>query len=189
MRLIGVDTPETSHPTYGEQPYGQRAKEFTASQLEEERVALEFDVEKVDPYERLLAYVWLANGSMFNQTLVGEGYAQVATFPPNVKYTDRFLEAQREAGEVGRGLWGLHDHQLCQQTGRGNGIGAGATPTAECQSGLSLREVHLQRGGGDLDCSDFSTQEEAQAVLDRDPSDPKRLDGIDNDGTACESLP
>jgi hypothetical protein len=83
---------------------------------------------------------------MFNQTLVGEGYAQVATFPPNVKYTDRFLEAQRDAGEVGRGLWGLHDHQLCQQTGRGNGIGAGATPTAECQSGLSLREVHMQRG-------------------------------------------
>jgi micrococcal nuclease len=79
---------------------------------------LEFDVEKVDPYERLLAYVWLANGSMFNQTLVGEGYAQVATFPLNVKYTDRFLEAQGVAGEVSRGLWGLPDDQLCQQTDR-----------------------------------------------------------------------
>jgi micrococcal nuclease len=55
VRLIGVGTPETPHPTYGEQPYGQWAKEFTASRLEGERVALEFDVEKVDPYERLLA--------------------------------------------------------------------------------------------------------------------------------------
>ncbi len=81
VRLIGVDTPQTSHPTHGEQPYGQRAKEFTASRLERERVALELDVEKVDPYGRLLAYVWLANGSMFNETLVREGYAQVATFP------------------------------------------------------------------------------------------------------------
>jgi endonuclease YncB( thermonuclease family) len=35
VRLIGVDTPETSHPTYGEQPYGQQAKEFTVSRLEE----------------------------------------------------------------------------------------------------------------------------------------------------------
>lgn len=40
----------------------------------------------------------------------------------------------------------------------------------------------------DLDCSDFATQEEAQAVLDQDPSDPHQLDG-DGDGIACESLP
>jgi hypothetical protein len=40
-----------------------------------------------------------------------------------------------------------------------------------------------------LDCSDFSMQDEAQGVLDRDPSDPNRLDGTDNDGIACESLP
>jgi endonuclease YncB( thermonuclease family) len=73
VRLIGVDTPETSHPTYGEQPYGQQAKEFTTSRLEGERVALEFDVERVDPYGRLLAYVWLSDGSMFNETLSERG--------------------------------------------------------------------------------------------------------------------
>jgi hypothetical protein len=43
-------------------------------------------------------------------------------------------------------------------------------------------------GGGDLDCADFATQDEAQAVLDRDPSDPNRLDA-DNDGIPCENLP
>ena len=37
---------------------------------------------------------------MFNETLLEEGYAQVATFPPNVKYQERFLEAQREAREA-----------------------------------------------------------------------------------------
>jgi hypothetical protein len=41
---------------------------------------------------------------------------------------------------------------------------------------------------GDLDCADFATQEEAQAVLRRDPSDPNGLDA-DNDGIACEYLP
>jgi hypothetical protein len=40
----------------------------------------------------------------------------------------------------------------------------------------------------DLDCDDFDTQEEAQAVLDADPSDPHRLDE-DDDGLACEALP
>jgi LPXTG-motif cell wall-anchored protein len=42
---------------------------------------------------------------------------------------------------------------------------------------------------GDLDCSDFDTQQEAQAVFDADPSDPHGLDGSDGDGIVCESLP
>lgn len=141
VRLIGVDTPETRHPEYGEQPYGQRASEFTASRLEGRRVALEFDVERVDGYGRLLAYVWTSGGSMFNEALVRRGYAQVATFPPNVEYTDRFLDAQRRARQEQRGLWGLSPRQLCQQTDRGNGIGGcegeqetrqeGAAPVSE----------------------------------------------------------
>ncbi|MDD7968677.1 excalibur calcium-binding domain-containing protein [Actinomycetospora lemnae] len=40
----------------------------------------------------------------------------------------------------------------------------------------------------DRDCSDFDTQQEAQAVYDQDTSDPHRLDD-DGDGQACESLP
>jgi hypothetical protein len=37
--------------------------------------------------------------------------------------------------------------------------------------------------------TDFPTQEEAQEVLDQAPSDPNRLDGADQDGVVCESLP
>lgn len=40
----------------------------------------------------------------------------------------------------------------------------------------------------DLNCDDFDTQEEAQAILDEDPSDPHGLDA-DDDGIACEDLP
>ncbi|MFJ8914505.1 excalibur calcium-binding domain-containing protein [Amycolatopsis sp. NPDC102389] len=40
----------------------------------------------------------------------------------------------------------------------------------------------------DLDCGDFKYQEDAQAVLDKDRSDPHRLDE-DHDGIACETLP
>lgn len=125
VHFIGVDAPETSHPTYGEQPHGRQAEEFTASWLDVgSEVALELDVEKTDQYGRLFAYVWLLDdGILFNELLLRQGHAQVATFPPNVKYRDRFLNAQREARDANRGLWRLPESQLCQQTDRGNGIG------------------------------------------------------------------
>ncbi|MED0893010.1 thermonuclease family protein [Aneurinibacillus migulanus] len=37
--------------------------------------------------------------------LVREGYAQVAMFPPNVKYTDSFVKLQKQAHEAGKGFW------------------------------------------------------------------------------------
>jgi hypothetical protein len=135
-----------------------------------------------------LAYLWLSGGRMFNEALLMEGYAQVATFPPNVKYGERLQEAQRKTREANRGLWGLSKGQLCQQTDRGNGIGGG------CDAGRGAQEPHSPSGpldasgGGGLDCSDFSTQDEAQEVLDQAPSDRNRLEGADQDGVVCESL-
>jgi micrococcal nuclease len=135
VRLIGVDTPEMRDPDCGEQPYADEAKAFTTSELEGEEVELEFDEERTDRNDRLLAYVYPRDEEeMFNETLLQEGYAQVATFPPNVKYVDRFLAAQEEARTAGRGLWGLSDEELVAQTDRGNGIGGGgcaaeATPS------------------------------------------------------------
>jgi hypothetical protein len=92
---------------FGIQPYGTEASAFAKRELDGEEVGLELDVQKIDPYGRLLAYVYLPDGRMFNEILLEEGYAQVATFLPNVKYKDRFLQVQREAREANRGLWGL----------------------------------------------------------------------------------
>ncbi len=179
VRLIGMDTPETYG---GTEPYGEEASAFTTQWIEGRKVALEFDVERIDPYGRVLAYVWLPDGKMFNEVLIREGYAQVATFPPNVKYVKRFLAAQRLARAEGAGLWGLPKSKLCQLADRGNGIGGGcvmeSTPTATPSPSSS----------DDLNCSDFASQAEAQEVLEDDPSDPNNLDG-EGDGIACESLP
>ena len=103
VRLIGVDTPEVSGQA---EPFGKEASNFTRTSLAGKHVRLEFDVQERDRFGRLLAYVWLGN-SMFNEQLLREGFAQVATFPPNVKYVERFTQAQREARESKRGLWGL----------------------------------------------------------------------------------
>ena len=106
VRLIGVDTPETVHPTKEVEAYGQEASSFTKAQLTDKEIKLEFDVEERDKYGRLLAYVWLGD-KLFNEVLVAEGYAQVATYPPNVKYVDRFTAAQKQAREANKGLWGM----------------------------------------------------------------------------------
>jgi micrococcal nuclease len=183
VRLIGMDTPEVY---FGTQPYGPEAGAFAQRELGGEVVKLELDVQKIDPYGRLLAYVYLPDGRMFNEILLEEGYAQVATFPPNVKYQERFLQAQREARAQNRGLWGLSAGELCRQTDRGNGIGGGCSGS-ESQS---VDESASAGSGGDsnLDCASFAYQEEAQRVLKKDPSDPNYLDG-DGDGVACEDLP
>ena len=188
VRLIGMDTPEVYR---GTQPYGPEASAFAKKELEGQEVGLELDVRKVDPFGRLLAYVYLPDGEMFNETLLEDGYAQVATYPPNVKYVDRFLEVQREARAANRGLWGLSAAELCQQTDRGNGIGGGCSGSesgsqTEDQSGSSVSGVSPQ--DTNLDCAGFETHEEAQRVLEQDPSDPHYLDG-DGDGVACEDLP
>ena len=64
---------------------------------------LEFDVQRRDQYRRTLAYVYVGD-TMLNAELVRQGYAQVATFPPNVKYQERFLALQWEARAAKRGL-------------------------------------------------------------------------------------
>jgi micrococcal nuclease len=104
VRLIGIDTPETVKPGAPVECFGPEASAFTTRRLEGNTVRLEFDVELVDPFDRTLAYVWVGD-ELFNETLVREGYALVTTFPPNVRYVDRFVSAQRSAREEGLGLW------------------------------------------------------------------------------------
>lgn len=116
VRFIGVDTPETHHPTIGEEPYGREAAAFTAKSLSGRKVWLELDVQERDHYGRLLAYVWLVpprdtsenevRTRMFNARLLTEGYAQILTVAPNVKYADLFVKLQREARDAKKGLWG-----------------------------------------------------------------------------------
>ena len=106
VRYIGIDAPETNHPTKGVQEYGAEAKAANRTLLEGKTVDLEFDVQLRDRYGRLLAYVYLADGTFVNAWLVEHGFAQVMTVPPNVKYQDIFRKRQRDARDLGRGLWG-----------------------------------------------------------------------------------
>jgi micrococcal nuclease len=107
VRLIGIDTPESVKPRSPVECFGKEAAQHMAALLPEgTAVRLERDVEARDRFERLLAYVYRQRDGLFvNLELVRAGYAQPATFPPNVAHADKFVVAAREAREEGRGLW------------------------------------------------------------------------------------
>ena len=105
VRLIGIDTPEKDGPYTDEECFGEQASRYTADALDDRDVELEFDVQRTDRFDRVLAYIWL-DGELFNERILLDGLAVLATFPPNVRYVDRFAEAERRARTEGAGVWG-----------------------------------------------------------------------------------
>lgn len=118
VRLIGIDTPEMHESSKLHRDalrsqqdiatitaMGRQAYNFTKRLVEGKRVRLEFDIEKRDKYNRLLAYVYLQDGTFVNDEIIRQGYASIMTFPPNVKYVEVFRESYSEARENRRGLW------------------------------------------------------------------------------------
>lgn len=109
LRYIGVNTPETVDPRRPVQCFGKEAADENKRLLAGKEVYLEKDISDTDKFGRLLRYVYLKlddNTMLFiNDYLVREGFAQVDTFPPDVKYQARFVAAQKEARENNRGLW------------------------------------------------------------------------------------
>jgi micrococcal nuclease len=104
VRLIGIDTPESVHPTSPVECFGKEAAKATAALLEGRTVTLVDDVENTDAYDRLLRYVYFGS-EMANARLVANGYAHAFTYPPNVRHSDLFVQLERDARDHDRGLW------------------------------------------------------------------------------------
>ncbi|GMQ27480.1 thermonuclease family protein [Algoriphagus confluentis] len=106
IRLIGINAPESRKTGNRDVEYfGKEASAYAKRLLINQEVTLEFDVQRTDRYQRTLAYAYLSSGAMVNAILVREGYAQVATYPPNVKYQSLFQKLEKEARSAKRGLW------------------------------------------------------------------------------------
>ena len=104
VRLLGVDTPPKAHPNSRVQRFGEQASEFTRRRLLHRVVHLAFDWELRDRYGRLLAYIYLPDGSCHNAELLREGYAHAYTRFP-FQFLEEFRGLEREARAQGRGLW------------------------------------------------------------------------------------
>jgi len=100
VRYIGMDTPERGDPFFEETT--TKNQELLGGGV----VTMVKDVSETDRYDRLLRYIFTEQ-VFVNLELVKQGYAQAATYPPDVACAEVFLESQRTAQESGIGLWPL----------------------------------------------------------------------------------
>ena len=106
VRLIGVDTPETVHPTEPVEHFGLEASVFTKARLDGNTVELVTDPagDTVDAYGRLLRHVYLDDGEHFNATLIREGYGHaIRGFDYSIRR--EFIALENQARIQRRGRW------------------------------------------------------------------------------------
>ena len=165
VRLIGINSPESVDPRRAVECFGNEASLQAKELLTGQQVRIVSDPTQADRdrYNRLLRYVYLADGTFFNKWMIAEGYAYEYTYDSPYQFQKEFKEEQAISRAQGKGLW---SQDACAGTVK-------------------------QPGFADKDCSDFATQAVAQAffLTEGGPDiDPHRLD-VNNDGAVCESLP
>lgn len=110
VRLLGINTPEVAGRNKSAEAGGEAAKVWLTERLRDQRIRLEGDVEAQDRYQRKLAHVFTEDGTHINLELVRRGLAAVAIHPPNYRYADALLAAQREAEQKRLGIWQSPDY-------------------------------------------------------------------------------
>jgi len=187
VRLLGVDTPETTlsrvspdefvgipETTAGRDHlfnWGERATAFAEDELEGEEVRIVVDAEsdRRGYFGRLLVYIYV-DGENFNEQLLSNGYARM--YDSQFSLREEFATVERQAQSNNVGLWEYD--------------GSESESSPEADSGEV--DVPPLPPDGDYNCDDFETQEQAQYVLETEAGDPHDLDR-DGDGVACEPLP
>lgn len=107
IRFLAIDTPETKHPTEGEEAFGKEASAYTCNALQTAKIIeIEYDdgSDQLDKYDRHLVWVFV-DGSLLQKELIAKGYAEVAYLYGDYKYTSLLEEEQKIAKENKVGIW------------------------------------------------------------------------------------
>jgi micrococcal nuclease len=105
VRLLGIDAPEMEHEGKPADFLAHKSKKFLAELVQGKRVRLDYDRLRYDRYGRILAYLFLLDGTNVSREMVREGLAHVYTVPPNMRFREELLAAQRQAINARRGIW------------------------------------------------------------------------------------
>ena len=215
VRLIGIDTPETVHPSEPVGCFGKEASDKMKELVSGKSVKIMFDNSQgvQDKYGRLLLYIWV--GDIFvNETMIEQGYAYEYTYSTPYIYQSEFKAAQESAKSLEKGLWG--DVCACEKEELKRSCTACKTAKVtyqgwdcstytktvsdtSCTSGCTTStptptSCLYSCVSPDRDCADFSTHAQAVEFFRccgfTATNDPMRLDGTGvDDGDPCESLP
>lgn len=153
IRMIGVDTPETVHPSKPVEFYGKEASNFTKALCPTgSTVYLTYDWDPRDKYDRLLAYVWYKRNDewiLHNLNLIVNGYGHAYTvFPFNEDYMSLFVTAEQYARAKGYGLWRDYDSLYKESQG------SETTPAVEKSDNTEERKssaLVMSEAKGDLE--------------------------------------
>lgn len=116
VRLLGINAPEVAHRKQRAEPLGDEARQRLTGLLDGKRVYLEFDAQRRDRYERLLAHVTLEDGRNINELLLREGLARALFLQPNMLYLQRYYRAEAGAMAGRRGIWSRPEFQIHSST-------------------------------------------------------------------------
>lgn len=179
VRLACIDAPETA-----QQPYGRQSARHLAALLPV-NTPVTLRVVDTDRYGRTVAEVYKGDESM-NLQMVEDGQAVVYTeYLDGCSATqDEYLEAEADARQQRLAFWSQSDPVLPWDYRRGKRENQATNKPDPKPDSAGLPSCI----NTDCDCADFSTQAQAQQVLEMTTGDPHRLDG-DHDGVACERLP
>ena len=109
VRFLAIDTPESVHPTIGEEEYGKEASEYTCNKLKKaKKISIEYDPgsDKTDKYDRHLVWIYV-DGSLLQKELIKKGYAEVAYLYGDYLYTEELKKEQEKAKSNKIGIWGI----------------------------------------------------------------------------------
>lgn len=186
VRYIGINAPEYNDPC------GSEATQANANLIYGKTLRLVKDVSETDPFGRLLRYVYVGN-LFVNAELVRQGWAIPVEYPPDTAQASylevQFASAPKRTCQVAAATEpppppseppSPSEPPPASSPPSDPGVPAGVPSYCTCT-------------GPDLDCKDFNTHNEAQACYNycvvQGFGNVYRLDGNDNDGLACESLP
>jgi micrococcal nuclease len=112
VRLIGINTPESVDPRRPVECFGKEASAALARLVPPGTpVRLDYDVERTDEFGRTLAYLYRTSDGLFvNAALVEGGYAQPATYPPNVAHAGELAALADRARQGNAGFWSACPH-------------------------------------------------------------------------------
>lgn len=174
VRYIGIDSPETVHPSKPIQCFGKEASQKNKELVEGKEVRLEKDVSETDKYGRILRYVYVGD-TFVNDYLVRNGFASSYSYPPDVKYQDQFKKAEEDARNGKKGLWG----DICTKTETSTTTALPPTTTnSSAQNVSGSYSCNCSKTCAQMGCAEAQYQLTTCGCSKRD---------ADKDGVACDS--
>ena len=149
VRLLGVDAAEITGGTDETRFRGETARRFVYLALFNKTVRLTYDSERTDKYGRILAYIWMDDGTLFNELIVREGFASVLRwFPLRDDLMSRLRDAEKKARAGKRGLWGGPPFPAVAAGRAGRAVGRLASVSFVCRGIVRRGSVALIEARG-----------------------------------------